>query len=310
LPHYLNPFTLLLHPTRMQKLTACPVCGSTDIRPTGLTVPDHSLTQQVFSLDYCTACSLRFTNPRPPEDAIGEYYAFAEYISHTDDAPGIINKLYRLARRWTTDQKVALITREAERSAPKTLLDYGCGTGYFLRAAQLAGWEIDGVEVSSVARAAASSRTTHAIAAELASIPPHSTYQIITLWHVLEHIHDLNTVFAELLGRLVPGGTLVVAVPNYQSADAKHYGPHWAAYDVPRHLYHFSQESIRTLAHRNGARVETVIRQPMDAFYIGLLSEKYRQGNPISGLIQGFMSNLRALSTGEYSSLIYVIRRG
>ena len=294
----------------MERLLTCPICAKSErLKFSGLTVPDHSLSKESFTIDCCEACALLFTNPRPDAEEIGVYYQFPEYISHQDEAPGLINKLYRVARKWTTNQKLALLDRVTPRAAPKTLLDYGCGTGYFLHAAKEAHWKVEGLEVSETARAAASARTQQPVAASLAAMPAEARYQVITLWHVLEHIHDLNAVFATLISKLAPQGVMLVAVPNYNSVDAQFYAAAWAAYDVPRHLYHFSQKSISVLAEQNGARIEATIPQPMDAFYISLLSAKYSGKNPIQGLVKGLYSNFKAAGSKEFSSLIYVIKK-
>ena len=295
----------------MQELVSCPICASEDsLLPADLILTDHSLTGESFRISRCQQCEAYLTNPRPDETEIGRYYAFPDYVSHSDDAPGLINRLYRLARTWTTSRKLALIERvSGKRAAGRSLLDYGCGTGFFLNAAANANWHVAGVEVSELARAAAQQRIGQSVATAIDDVPPTSQFDVITLWHVLEHIHELNRTVAALLTRLKPDGTLVIAVPNRQAKDAKLYGSYWAAYDVPRHLYHFTPSAIRQLMSRHGAEVVEQIGQPLDAFYIGLLSEKYRKGQTMTGLFNGLRSTANAWKTGEYSSLIYVVKR-
>ena len=295
----------------MEKLTDCPVCGAANaLVATDLTPRDYSLTGEEFQLSRCPSCTALVTNPRPASDQIGPYYNFPTYVSHRDDAPGVLNSLYRTARKFTTTRKVALIAAQMTGGkATKSLLDYGCGTGFFVGAAQDAGWQVSGVEVSDVAREAASKRLGQPVAAELDDVPADQTFGVITLWHVLEHIHDLHATVGKLMARLQPGGRMIIAVPNPEAADAGRYGNGWAAYDVPRHLYHFTQKSIQHLMTRSGGRVVEQIGQPLDAFYISLLSEKYVKGNMVSGFWQGFRSTLSAWQSGNYSSIIYIVAR-
>lgn len=295
----------------MEELYGCVICGESDtLRPSSISLRDHSLTGESFTLSRCVSCEALLTNPRPGESEIGKYYDFPEYVSHRDDAPGFINTLYQQARKWTTSRKVALLNRVIGRAAkrPYKLLDYGCGTGFFLRAARDAGWQVAGVEVNAQARAVASQRTGQTIAPGLPELPPE-TYDVISLWHVLEHIHQLDATVADLLSRLAPEGTLLVAVPNPLALDARHYSGWWAAFDVPRHLYHFTPQSIARLMERHGARVMEQIGQPLDSFYISLLSEKYKTGSALTGWLNGLRSLVSARQSGNYSSMLYVIRR-
>ncbi len=292
----------------MEKLTVCPVCRSEQsLRPT-LTVPDHSLTGEVFTLERCETCSVLLTNPRPNSAEIGRYYDFPEYISHRDDAPGLLNWLYQQARKWTTRQKLNLISRTLGSANSRKLLDYGCGTGFFLNAAKESGWEVSGIEVDSLARKAAAERLGQQVLGSVDELPD-GQFSVITLWHVMEHIHELDRTIGKLLHHLHPEGTLVVAVPNPLAADATLYGDWWAAYDVPRHLYHFSPKSVRELMSRHGATVEQQLPQVLDSVYISLLSEKYRKGNLLTGVLNGIRSNWKARNNGMYSSLIYVIKK-
>ncbi len=298
----------------MEDLYCCPVCeGTGTLIKNHKAVRDNSLTGEVFSISRCTDCEALITDPRPRATDIGRYYEFPDYVSHRDDAPGFINRLYQLARRYTTKQKIRLInsvinpTKEAA-NAQRSVLDYGCGTGFFLNEAKLNGWRTTGLEVNKSARDAAENRLGAPIASDLHDIAQHQKFDVITLWHVLEHIHDLSATFGTLVKHLETDGTIIVAVPNPESADALEYQEMWAAYDVPRHLYHFPAKAIQMLVGRHGGTVETMIGQPMDAYYIGLLSEKYRGGHALLGILNGFKSNIRALSNHKYSSIIYIIK--
>ena len=298
----------------MQELVNCPICATENaLTRAEFTLTDHSLTGERFQISRCQSCEAYVTNPRPDENEIGRYYDFPDYVSHRDDAPGLINRLYQMARNWTTSRKLALIDEVSQNTvrapAGRALLDYGCGTGFFLAAAGQAGWQVAGVEVSDVARAAAQARSGQPVASRIEEVPADAQFEVITLWHVLEHIHELDRTVAALFTHLKPGGTMLIAVPNPTAKDAQIYGPWWAAYDVPRHLYHFTPTSIRRLMVRHGADVVRQIGQPLDAFYIGLLSEKYRKGSAVRGLFNGLRATLSAWQTGRYSSLIYVVQR-
>ncbi len=293
-----------------ENLMACPLCGAAK-KALWLETQDYALTQEPFRIEECSRCGLRFTNPRPTRAAIGPYYGFADYISHTDTSQGLLSKVYHLARQFATTGKIKLINNLRGNNSAQ-LLDYGCGTGFFAEAAQNAGWQVQAVEPDAGANVLATKRLggdQNQVKAALDQIPLTAAFSVITLWHVLEHVHQLNDTFGGLLDRLLPNGRLVVAVPNPNSADARHYGAHWAALDVPRHLYHFTPASIRQLAAHHGATVETEQPMYLDAFYVSLLSERFRGGGAPTALWQGLLSNFRALQTGQTSSRIYVIRR-
>lgn len=219
-----------------------------------------------------------------------------------------MDRLYRIARSYTLKWKQQLITSYAKE---KTLLDYGCGTGSFLAHMKTKGWNVTGVEPSSDARAKASeSATVHELIQSV-----NGTYSIITLWHVLEHIHDLNKTLTELGKKLEASGTIFIAVPNYKSADASYYKNYWAAYDVPRHLWHFNKQSMTQVLANAGFNLQKIVPMKLDAYYVSLLSESYKDpnaGTPIRyfrAFHQGWNSNRAARNTGEYSSLIYIAKK-
>ena len=295
-------------------LLTCPVCGSSDLQDK-LQVQDRSVSQETFTIAQCAACGLQFTNPRPDAASIGKYYESAAYVSHNSGAGGLVNRLYRLVRYFTMRRKVALITKLNGGRAGR-LLDYGCGTGHFLARAQAAGWQVTGLEPNAGARQAATSRVGQPIleASELATLPPAS-FDTVTLWHVLEHVHALQETVGQLVRVLKPGGQLLIAVPNPDSLDAQHYREYWAAYDVPRHLYHFVPATMRRLLAGHGLRVTQTLPLPLDAYYVSMLSEQRRPAGPVPGrlamLRAGFRSNQDAAQrSGQYSSLLYVAQRG
>jgi SAM-dependent methyltransferase len=294
-------------------LERCPVCGSPDLREK-LQVQDKSVSQETFTIAQCQACEFQFTNPRPDAAHIGRYYESAAYVSHNSGAQGLINQVYKAARFFTVRRKVALITKlNSERKG--SLLDYGCGTGHFLAGAKNTGWQVTGLEPNDLARQDAATRVGQPIQepGALATLPA-SSFDVITLWHVLEHVHTLNETLDQLLRVLKPGGKLLVAVPNVESLDAQHYRQDWAAYDVPRHLYHFSPATMRRLLSRHGLAVRQTLPLALDAYYVSMLSEKHRSperaGGPLTVLRAGYSSNRYAAQHGgQYSSVLYVAER-
>ena len=290
--------------------THCPVCDSARINPL-LTVKDHSVSGEDFVLWQCTDCSLRFTQDVPDESAIGAYYQSPEYISHTNTSKGLVNRIYQRVRNYTLDQKADLVIARTKKTGK--ILDLGAGIGAFLHTMQKKGWETEGIEPDPGARAQAESLyqlQLHDTTA-LDNFSPAS-FDAITLWHVLEHVHQLHPYMDRLHELLQRGGRIFIAVPNYESLDAADYKLFWAAYDVPRHLYHFSPKSMETLVQRHGFTLEE--KRPMwfDSFYISLLSSKYKNGktNWPGALWSGARSNLKAAANKNYcSSLIYILKK-
>ncbi|HEY9362172.1 MAG TPA: class I SAM-dependent methyltransferase, partial [Chitinophagaceae bacterium] len=227
----------------------CPVCGSTHLTKV-LTVKDYTVSKEDFQLWECATCSLRFTQDVPDEASIIPYYKSEEYISHTNTDKGLINTLYKAVRKLTLTQKRKLINRVTGLKKG-VLLDVGSGTGAFAGEMQKHGWVVTGLEPDEGARKIA--QKDFGINLEPADsfyqLPPAS-FDAITLWHVLEHVHDLHRYIAQLKILLKPAGKLLIAVPNYTSLDADIYKEFWAAYDVPRHLYHFSPAAMRKLAEK------------------------------------------------------------
>jgi 2-polyprenyl-3-methyl-5-hydroxy-6-metoxy-1,4-benzoquinol methylase len=284
----------------------CPVCYSDQTKKC-LTVKDHSVSRKDFSIYECTSCTLRFTFPAPAEEEIGVYYQSPDYISHTDQQKGITGSLYRIVRKWTMIGKVNLVVRFAKKKIGMHL-DLGAGTGAFVHAMEKAGWNTIGFEPDEQARKRANKLYKASVypAKDFYQIPDGG-YDAITLWHVLEHVHKLQETVQKISKLLSPKGKVFIAVPNYTCYDAKHYGTHWAAYDVPRHLYHFTPQAMKILLEKHGLKIISVRPMWFDSFYVSLLSEKYKRGNLLSGVIFGFISNLVALfNRKRCSSLTYV----
>src|SRR5439155_3337341 len=255
--------------------THCPACGSSIINLV-FSVKDYAVSGEFFSIWHCTDCSFRFTQDAPPSYVIGEYYKSEEYISHTNTSKGLINRLYQIVRKKTLRQKRELVCKITGKKQGR-LLDVGSGTGSFVKEMKEHGWQVIGLEPDDDAREIAKDQFNCQLknADELFTLSPDS-FEVITLWHVLEHMHDLHVHLLQLKTLLKQGGQLIIAVPNYTSLDASVYKEYWAAYDVLRHLYHFSPLSMMSLVEKMG--MDLLDQQPMwfDSFYVSLLSSKYK----------------------------------
>lgn len=270
-----------------------------------LSVQDHLVSQEKFDLLYNEEFDFLETHPKPSLSELGKYYNSDEYISHTDSKKGAMASLYNFVKKLSLHQKVKLITRENNGSGK--ILDVGAGTADFLVAAKRSGWEIAGIEPNFLARQNASEKGVNLVE-DLQDVK--GVFDVITLWHVLEHIPNLEETVNQLTTLLKPHGTLIVAVPNYKSYDSRYYGEYWAAYDAPRHLYHFSKVSIEKLFEAN-FKLEKILPMWFDSFYVSLLSEKYKSKNKFSlkAIYIGLKSNLNGIFTKEYSSHIYCLRK-
>jgi 2-polyprenyl-3-methyl-5-hydroxy-6-metoxy-1,4-benzoquinol methylase len=293
-----------------QKLDSCPVCGEKQIRKF-LDVQDHSISKETFTIEECMNCGLKFTNPRPTENTIGKYYQSEEYVSHSDTKKGLINRLYHIVRSYTLKGKIHLIDKY---STGKRLLDVGCGTGYFLKYAKDHNYKVIGMEPDSTARALAHKNLNQEIYSSIFSIDQSEKIDVVTMWHVLEHVHQLPETLIKIKALLKSKGTLVIAVPNAESYDAEHYKQYWAAYDVPRHLYHFNQKSMSFLLHKFGFDMLKIKPMYFDSYYVSMMSEKYHSKenkiNYLKAFFSGFKSNKRAKNHNKnYSSLIYIAQK-
>lgn len=286
----------------------CPVCHSSSVNSL-LTVKDHSVSGESFEVWQCAVCSLRFTQNVPDESSIGPYYQSADYISHTNTSEGLINRVYQKVRKFTLEQKANMVIKRTTEQG--SVLDIGAGIGAFLHAMKEKGWKVTGLEPDQGAR----ERAAQLFGIELQDVSvlhqlEQASFDAITLWHVLEHVHQLHPYIEQLKKILRPGGKILIAVPNYQSLDSSIYGVYWAAYDVPRHLYHFSPLAMQTLMEQHGLKILEKKRMWFDSFYISLLSSKYKNGKSkwVGAGISGLRSNLKALFNKDAcSSLIYVV---
>ncbi|MBR06991.1 MAG: methyltransferase [Rickettsiales bacterium] len=287
-----------------EKLEECPSCKHTKFS-NHLICKDHTVSGESFALVKCDKCGIIITNPRPDVDSIAKYYEDKNYISHTNKANNPINIAYKLVRSITLKQKYDLIKKHNQQ---KRLLDFGCGSGVFLNYIKEKGYEVSGLESHAETAQSAQQLTGATIYSKLQDLHKHH-YDVITAWHVIEHVHLLRDTINTLRKCLNPNGILIIAVPNHRSFDAEFYKANWAAYDVPKHLYHFDQSSIKTLAKNCKLKVKATYPMKFDSYYVSLLSEKYANGkqNLAKAIQIGYQSNKKANQTGEYSSLIYVL---
>lgn len=269
-------------------------------------VTDHSVSGESFTLLLDSELQLLKTHPQPSLELLPKYYESEDYISHTDGKRSLFEKVYHFIKRKAIRDKVSLISKLQPQKG--MLLDIGAGTGDFLQEASNQNWQCTGIEPSEKAKGIAIQKGV-SFADDLASLENHS-FDVITMWHVLEHVPDLEKQIQELKRLLKSNGTILIAVPNFKSFDAQHYGKFWAAYDVPRHLWHFSKTAIEKLFARENMKLTQVLPMVFDSFYVSLLSEKYKTGkmNFVTGFFIGLRSNIKAKQNFEYSSHIYVIK--
>ncbi len=293
----------------MYNYATCPVCKSTEFSEV-LRAKDHTVSKEQFTIVHCANCSHRFTHPVPGPEDIGPYYQSEEYISHSNTSRGFINWAYQVVRKRTLKSKRKLVSNFSGKSTGK-LLDLGAGTGAFLAEMQSAQWEATGIEPDPGARQVA--QETWGLQLQTADgfyDLPENEFDVVTMWHVLEHVHDLDGYLKKIYAMLREGGKWIVAVPNYTSWDADKYQEMWAAYDVPRHLYHFSPASMKALVERGGFKLVGMKRMPFDSFYVSMLSERYKNGSMVKGIWNGFCSYISALNQKtRCSSLIYLIEK-
>ena len=293
-------------------ISNCPCCKSEVIKHV-LSCKDHTVSNEIFEIWECNDCKLRFTQQIPDQHSIGAYYQSDTYISHSDTEDGIVNKAYKIARNYTLNWKMNLVERSLKNKNYKgNLLDIGAGTGAFLNKVAKSNWNITGLEPDAGARKICKDKYNIDLAPahEIFSLKDQQ-YDAVTMWHVLEHVHELHEYMEEIKRVLKPNGVVLIALPNYTSEDAEHYKESWAAYDVPRHLYHFAPTAINNLVAQHQMVVEKIKPMWLDAFYIALLSENYKNGkdNLISAVLNGLKSNLVALKdSSKCSSLVYIIR--
>lgn len=292
----------------MLNLEKCIVCGSSQFEPF-LVCKDYTVSQENFNIVSCKSCGFKFTNPRPENSVIGDYYKAEEYVSHSNTTKGVVNKLYHSVRNYTLKQKLKLISSYVSRG---TMLDYGCGTGMFLNVCKNDGWETYGMEPDDNARKMSIEKGLDVFSDKdkVSDRIADKKFNAITLWHVLEHVTDMEATLSFFKSKLNDDGVLIIAVPNHVSYDAQYYKEFWAAYDVPRHLHHFDINSMTSLVEKAGFKFKESKPMKFDSFYVSMLSEKYKTGsvNLVKAFLVGLTSNFKAKDTHSYSSTIYIFK--
>jgi SAM-dependent methyltransferase len=289
----------------------CPLCSSEKIA-LHFSCNDHFISRKDFVIFKCSNCGFLFTQDYPEESEISAFYESEEYISHSDTSKGFSNKLYRIARTFMLGRKKVLIEKMSGVIKGK-ILDIGSGTGYFASMMKEAGWQVKGIEINEKARNfSASNFNLEVDPPDRITTYESNSFDCITLWHVLEHFHDPFKYISEIYRLLKPGGVCVVALPNSSSYDAKSYKRFWAAWDVPRHLWHFQPATFRIFSEKSGFILENLKILPLDVFYISLLSERYKG----SGMAffkamskASFFAFMSVFNRNRSSSVIYILRK-
>ncbi len=289
----------------------CPLCKSNSIKKR-FTCKDHFATGEEFGIIECTGCGFVFTQDVPDEKEIGRYYESPSYISHSNTDKGLVNKVYHQVRSIMLHNKVKLVGKLTLLKNGR-ILDYGAGTGYFARAMAKAGWDVTAIEKSSSARELALKEFGFEMLSEK-SLPEleEKEFDVVTMWHVMEHIQDLDAMWEQLYRIIDDTGIAIIAVPNCQSYDAQYYKENWAAYDVPRHLWHFKASTIMRWGEKHGFILERQYTMPFDGFYISMLSERYKGSgmSTVKGLWRGFKGwCAQSTKRSASSSIIYVFKK-
>jgi 2-polyprenyl-3-methyl-5-hydroxy-6-metoxy-1,4-benzoquinol methylase len=270
-------------------------------------VKDHLLSAETFPVVKCQDCGFVFTQEVPAPEEIGKYYQSQDYVSHSDTRKGLMNKVYHLSRNFMLGKKYRMVKAT---SPGKNLLDIGCGTGYFPAFMKGKGYNVTGVEADQKTREYAVKEFGLQVLSpdEFLSNESSGSYDVITLWHVLEHLHNFDEYIEKMLANLRPGGVILFALPNCSAFDARYYKEYWAGYDVPRHLWHFTPGTLNLLLEKHGLKLMKMKRLPLDPFYNAMLSEKYRKNKMfmIAGLIIGKIAYLESIFyLKKSSSLVY-----
>jgi predicted SAM-dependent methyltransferase len=293
----------------MEKVKNCPICGHTK-RKEVFKGPYFRGNQELFSVKACASCGFWFTSPRPKEgEELNKYYATEDYVSHTEQSSSLIDKVYLAVRKKALRDKLKILNQQQPGKGEH--LDYGAGTGAFVETAQKNGWQSKGVEPSTVARQQAEKKkVTLFEPSDEKHFAKNNSYAGITLWHVLEHLPNLNARMGDFYKWLQPNGSLIIAVPNRESLDAQKYGAQWAALDLPLHFYHFSKKDMASLAKKHGFAVTQISNMPFDSFYVSILSEKIKgKNNLAAAFATGLRSNWLGAKAKNMSSLIYVLTK-
>ncbi|WP_340111360.1 class I SAM-dependent methyltransferase [Maribellus mangrovi] len=293
------------------KMPKCPVCESTSFSHFQ-TCKDYFVSNEEFNIKECNSCGFKITEGIADEENIGPYYASENYVSHSNTSKGLVNSVYHAVRKFMLKQKRKLVEK-ATNLKTGNLLDLGTGTAFFLSEMQQAGWQVNGIEKSADARSFAKRE----FGLDVDDTPQLFRYEAnsfdaITLWHVLEHIHQIDENMKAITHALKATGKLVIALPNHTSFDAKHYKEYWAAWDVPRHIWHFSPEQVELVGKKYQLKLSHIKSMPFDSFYVSMLSEKYKKSSlaVVKGFFIGTISWMKSIfNPARCSSVIYVFEK-
>lgn len=292
----------------MEEISKCLICGEENFVHL-FQCKDYFLSYEVFSISQCKSCGFRFTNPRPDNKELEKYYNSVNYISHSEKPETLLENIYHIVRKQSLNKKFNLINKFKNG---KTILDIGCGTGEFINIFKLRNWEVNGIEPNKIAREIALKKYGLEIFDEshLNNFQDRE-FDVISMWHVLEHVYNTDLQINQIKRILKDDGIVVIAVPNSASLDAQLYKQYWAAYDVPRHLYHFTKKAVIELLSKYNFEVNNILPMKFDAYYISMLSEKYMKGknNYLRAFLNGMKSNIYAKKENNYSSLIFICQK-
>lgn len=291
-----------------EKLDECPICSSTSFHNKCI-CQDYLISGESFALTECNQCQFLFTNPRPSKTHIPKYYQSPDYQPHRNKNNSLIDYLYTIVRNFSLNKKYKLIKHHSTHETGQ-VLDVGSGNGVFLNFMKKKGWKTTGIEFDETARLISQQKYGLNIENSIFNLKVKKQYHVVTLWHTLEHVYDLNDTLSKVKELKTKKGKIFIAVPNISSFDAHYFKEFWAAYDVPRHLYHFTPETMKALLKKHKLKITHTHPLTFDSFYVSLLSTKYQYSyyNFIKALYVGLKSNREAKNTGQYSSLIYVVK--
>ena len=271
-------------------------------KETHIEVVDHFLTKETFTIKKTLIKGLLKTHPAPSKNKIQLYYRSDKYISHNSTTPGVFFFIYRVIRSFNFWFKYKFVGKKELFS--KTL-DFGSGDQYFMEQLQRRNHNVFGIDPlkSNISKQVYGSVFDESLDSK--------NFSCITAWHSLEHVHDLENTITRFHKILDDNGTVIVAVPNYRSFDARLYKSFWAAYDVPRHLWHFDKKSIKKVFSNNGFSFIKSAPLLFDSYYVSLLSERYKKSifRVFNSIVVGTVSNIIGFFTKEYSSNIFVFKK-
>lgn len=287
----------------------CPLCRSSSIGKV-LSVEDYRIAKEQFYIFECNVCSMRFTTPVPNEVEIQKYYDAESYISHSEKADTLFDKIYKIVQKITLNSKRRIVKKYSSVNNG-SILDFGCGTGDFLNKMKFANWQVEGVDINESARQLAQNKIGKTIIKPKDFLENDNKYDVITMWHSVEHLHNLLDYVSKIINSLSENGVLLIAVPNYKSFDAEFYNERWAAYDAPRHLYHFSFQAMQKLVDLFNMNIVHYQQLPFDPFYISLMSETNVKSK--GSIIRALWIGLRSFVKGTFnpkkgSSILYVMK--